>query len=543
MEGLVETDVVVLGSGAAGLVAALAAADAGARVAVLEKADAVGGTTALSGGVFWLPANRFGAEAGITDGREQALAYLDALSLGLIDPAMATTYVDSVAPLLDWLTGSAGMQVRLVPGFPDYHPEHPGGMKDGGRSLEPGPFPMPSLGPWAERVLRGRANPWTMIGERPRGDGSGGVDGDTIAARRRDGIECCGRALVGWLLKACLDRGIEPMLDQPVTDLLHDENGRVTGVRAGDLVVKARRGVIIATGGFEWDRELARDFLRGPVGHMPTARSCTGDGLRMAMRAGAALTNMAEAWWVPTIAWGGPEAAGDDPTRHFLLLRERTLPGSIMVNRMGRRFANEATNYNAFGAVLHEFDPVGFTYANQPCWLVFGQNFLDRYGFFGLAPGDAVPDWIARGDSVEALADVLGLPPAALADTVARWNRMMEAGRDDDFGRGTSAYDSWNGDVQQPAGSARTLGPLDRGPFYAVPVHASTLGTKGGPKTDGDGAVLDLSGRVIPGLYAAGNAMGGVTGKVYGGAGGTLGPAMIFGWRAGRAAALSNDKN
>lgn len=537
--GMERTDVIVLGSGAAGLVAALAASDAGARVLLLEKAEAIGGTTALSGGVFWLPANRF---AGDRDSREQALSYLDALSLDLIDPALAETYVDSVAGLIDWLSGPVGMDIRLVEGFPDYHPEHPGGMPNGGRSLEPGPFAMPSLGDWAQRVLRGRANPWTMIGERPRGDGSGGVDGATVKARRAAGIECCGRALVGWLLKACLDRGIKPRLNQHVTDLVRDDAGRVTGVRSGDATVTARRGVIIATGGFEWDRDLARDFLRGPVGHLPTARTCTGDGLRMAMRAGAALTNMAEAWWVPTIAWGGQAAAGDDPTRHFLLLRERTLPGSIMVNGKGRRFANEATNYNAFGAVLHAFDPVGFTYANQPCWLIFCQTYLDRYGFFGLAPGAVVPDWITRGDSIGELAQQLDLPADALTDTVTRWNRMMAAGQDTDFGRGTSAYDGWNGDIDRPAGPARTLGPLDRGPFYAVPVHASTLGTKGGPKTDRDGTVLDLSGQPIPGLYAAGNAMGGVTGKVYGGAGGTLGPAMIFGWRAGRAAARSNER-
>lgn len=535
--GMEMADVIVLGSGAAGLVAALAASDAGARVLLLEKAGAIGGTSALSGGVFWLPANRF---AGDGDSREQALSYLNALSLGLIDPVMAETYVDSVSALVDWLSGPVGMDIRLVEGFPDYHPEHPGGLPGGGRSLEPGPFAMPSLGAWSERVLRGRANPWTMIGERPRGDGSGGVDASTIQARRSAGIECCGRALVGWLLKACLDRGIQPRLNQHVTDLVRDGDGRVMGVRSGDVTILARLGVIIATGGFEWDRDLSRDFLRGPIGHLPTARTCTGDGLRMAMRAGAALTNMAEAWWVPTIAWGGVAAAGDDPTRHFLLLRERTLPGSIMVNAKGRRFANEATNYNAFGAVLHAFDPVGFTYANQPCWLIFCQTYLDRYGFFGLAPGAVAPDWITRGDNVADLAHRLGLPADTLTDTVARWNRMMESGQDADFGRGTSAYDGWNGDVDRPAGPARTLGPLDRGPFYAVPVHASTLGTKGGPKTDRDGAVLDLNGRSIPGLYAAGNAMGGVTGKVYGGAGGTLGPAMIFGWRAGRAAALSN---
>lgn len=528
-------DVVVLGTGAAGLVAALAAADDGARVALVEKAPNVGGTTARSGGVAWLPANRLAAEAGVADSRRQALDYLGALSNGMILPEFAEAFVDGVGPTVAWLQRATPVELRLVEGFPDYHPAHPGGLPGGGRSLEPALFSLRALDEWASRLAGPRR--WTVNHEGPLGGGTGVLPADVQAAREAGAVEGGGRALVAGLLRGCLDRGISPATDTAARCLVFEESS-IAGVeveRAGRRATIRCGAVVLATGGFEYDTELVRDFLRGPMSCPPGAPTNTGDGLRMAMRAGAALGNMREAWWVPVVAL--PGAREDGGNNVHLLLRERTLPGSIMVNRSGRRFVNEAVNYNALGSVLHEIEPEALCYANEPAWLILDHGFVRRYGAFGASPGD-VPEWVPRASEIEDVAALVGVSAPALVDTVARWNHLVDGGVDTDFGRGESVYDRWCGDRSLP-GRGATLGRLDEGPFYAVEVISSCLGTKGGPRTTIDGAVLDVDGQVIPGLFAAGNAMAGPTGMVYGGAGGTLGPALVFGRNAGRAAACS----
>jgi succinate dehydrogenase/fumarate reductase flavoprotein subunit len=528
-------DVVVLGTGAAGLTAALAAAHAGARVALFEKAQQVGGTTALSSAVVWLPDNRYAREAGVTDSRQEGLDYLSSLSHGLILPELAEAFVDTGAEVIDWLESSTPVHFQLVHGFPDYHPEHPGGKPTGGRSIEPVLFSYDTVPGWSDRVA---GTPRRMnVSDTPTGGGTGVIDPDELARREAASIEGLGRALVGSLLAGCLEQGVEPVTSTRATRL-EMTDGRVTGVELegpdGTRSVTAR-SVVIATGGSEDDADLARDFLRGPMRAPAGGPTNTGDGLRMAMRVGAQLGNMREAWWVPVIELPGERADGGNNV--FLILRERTLPGSIMVNDQGRRFTNEAANYNALGGAFHAFDPTAFRYVNQPCWLVFDEAFVQRYGCFGNAAGAPVPDFITRAGSVTELAGLIGVPPHELDETVQRWNKLAESGHDDDFNRGDSAYDGWCGDRTAYPGPMATLGPLETAPYYAVELIGSTLGTKGGPRTDVDGNVLDVDGDPIGGLYAAGNAMAGPTGMVYGGAGGTLGPAMVFGFRAGRAAA------
>lgn len=539
-----EFDVVVLGTGAAGLVAAVAAADAGASVGVFEKADAVGGTAALSGGTTWIPVNPHQAAAGVDDSRADALSYLESLSHSMIEPALAAALVDTGPQFIEWVERATPVRFHVVTGMPDYHPEHPGGKPGGGRSLDPALFCFRELGQWADRVVMPDRVPRLTLTETPLGGGTGITAPPDRAARKAEDWRSCGHALVGGLLKALLDRGIEPVTGARAVGLLHGgegRSGRVTGVRlevAGGTrtaEVTARRGVVIATGGFEWDRDLVRAFLRGPMTSPASVPSNTGDGLRMAMTAGAALANMREAWWVPTVEIPGDTAFGRQRAR--LLLRERTLPRSIMVNRQGRRFCDEAANYNALGGAFHQFDPGSFDYANLPCWLVFDDEYLRRHGFFTVPPGGAAPCWLHQAGTIEGLANAIGIPARALRETVARWNAHADAGSDPDFGRGDSAYDGWNGDRDRYPGPGATLGPLTEPPFFACPVHSGTLGTKGGPRTDVHGRVLGLNGAPIGGLYAAGNAMAGVTGMVYGGAGGTLGPAMVFGYRAGRHAA------
>ncbi|MGB5796631.1 MAG: FAD-binding protein, partial [Mycolicibacter algericus] len=301
--------------------------------------------------------------------------------------------------------------------------------------------------------------------------------------------------------------------------------------------VRARRGVILANGGFEWDTALVEAFLRGPMRGAVSPPNNTGDALRMAMAHGADLANMGEAWWVPIVRIPGDIIDGQQRSRSVRL--ERTRPRSIIVNRSGRRFVNEACDYNSMAGAFHYLEPRG-GYVNDPAWIVFDAEHLHRYGFLGVEPGGAAPEWFCESPDLAALAANTGIDPDGLAQTVASWNRGVAAGTDPEFGRGASAYDGYWGDDQADTPAGRTLGPLDTAPYYAVPLSVGAMGTKGGPRTDGDGRVLHVTGRPIRGLFAAGNAMAGVTGRAYGGAGGTIGPAMVFGFRAGRAAAAGD---
>jgi 3-oxosteroid 1-dehydrogenase len=527
-------DVVVLGTGAAGLVAALAAAEAGASVGLFEKADRVGGTTAISGGGCWVPGHAQMAAGGIADSREDALRYLESLSFGHIRPGFAEAFVDDGPRVFRWLESVAGLRMKIVSGYPDYHPERPGGRPGGGRTLEPELFSYRRLSRWAELVVSSHRNPHLMLSDTTLGGGTGFLAGEVQAQRQAEDLRGCGAALVGPLLAGCLDRGVEPVTASRAQDLVLDD-GQVAGVvieqPGGTVIVRARRGVVLATGGFEWDPELVRSFLRGPMTSPASIPTNVGDGLLIAMRAGAALDNMPQAWWVPVIEIPGDVSFGRQ--RATLLNRERTLPRSILVNKLGRRFTDEAANYNALGGALHQLDATRFDYTNLPCWLVFDAEYLARYGFRHVRPADPAPEWMTRADSLDGLAAAIGVPAEALTETVTTWNSNVESGDDPDYHRGRSAYDLWSGDDAARGTVDSTLGPINEPPYYAIEVRSGTLGTCGGPRTDLDGRVLDTRDKVIPGLFAAGNVAAAPTGMAYGGAGGTLGPIITFAYRAG----------
>ncbi|SFI61048.1 MULTISPECIES: FAD-dependent oxidoreductase [Microbacterium] len=531
-------DVVVLGTGAAGLTAALSASAHGASVGIFEKAPTVGGTTAVSGGVVWLPLHdKPDAHGPLT--REDAVRYLSSLSLGLMDDELISTFVDEGQPMVDFVEANSPVRFDVADGFPDYYPEKPGGRPHGGRSLNPRPFAFAELGAWANKVTAFPVDSMTFgfdveTQQRLRLQTSERVVEELAAVDGR----FMGAGLIGGLLRALLDRGITPHLDSPADELIVTD-GRVGGVlveqHGARISVTARKGVVIATGGFEWNDHFVKTFLRGPMNGAVSPPFNTGDGLRMAMSAGADLGTMGDAWWVPIIQVPDDEFLGRKRSRSIRL--ERTRPRSIMVNVRGERFANEAMNYNSLGTAFHEFDLTEFAYRNIPAWLVIDDVHLRRYGFLGVPPGGEPLDWFNASDSLDELAQRAGIRLSTLKSTVQRWNTNVAEGRDPDFHRGESVHDGWWGDWAGETPAARTLGPIDTPPFYAVPVTVGALGTKGGPRTDPNGKVLHVDGHPIEGLYAAGNAMAGVTALAYGGAGGTIGPAMVFGFLAGRDAA------
>jgi 3-oxosteroid 1-dehydrogenase len=550
-----EFDVLVLGTGAAGLTAAVTASCGGARVGLFEKSDRVGGTSAYSGGMIWIPANPY-RPAHRSDSREAALTYLRSLSNQRLRDEIIQAYVDAGPEMTQFLEEHTPIEWACVPDFPDFHPEQPGAAASGGRTLECPPYPFGELGDWRDRVQVSPYFPASHItvGETTLGQPVAIEVPADVKRRRIDNDERgLGLSLIGRLLRGCLDRGVVPQTEYRGIELVM-ENGAVAGVvfetPQGREVVRAPN-VVLGTGGFEWDEELKRAFLRGPLTEAVSVPTNTGDGLRMAMRIGAMLGNMSEAWWMPVITVPVEVV----PTGRQLLTAERTFPGSIMVNRSGERFTKEAANYNAFGAAFHELDTTRGVYKNLPCWMIFNQTFYQKYGLAGDITGGAgvesspgaggatglgpdagrAPDWITSSTTLRGLAERLGIPPETLERTVDRFNANALAGHDPDFHRGESIFDKWYGDPALRDGSAApTLGPLEGGPYYAVEVKSGALGTKGGPQTDRTGAVLDVDGNRIEGLYAAGNAMASAMGMTYGGAGGTLGPAMVFGYLAGR---------
>jgi succinate dehydrogenase/fumarate reductase flavoprotein subunit len=538
-----EADVVVLGTGAAGMTAALAAHAGGASVAVLEKSKLVGGTTAVSGGVVWVPNNHHLPETGITDSREEALGYVKRLTDGRSDDALVERFIDTAPAMVQWIESQTALRFKALARYPDYHPEFPGG-KPGGRSLDPGLFDANDLGPWKKTLRRSpvfgmtamsvaEATDWGVFSKPLK------LPFKLLGERYGKGFVCYGGALAGQLLKALLERKIEPQVEHAARDLVVDE-GRVAGVRVEkggqEIFVRARRGVVLASGGFEWNRALAAQFLGGVLTHPNSPPTNEGDGLKMAMSVGADLANMSEAWWCPSLVIPGEEYDGKQLHRGDFATR--SLPHTIIVNRRGRRFVNEAQNYNDLMKAFFAFEPNAYERPNLPAWVVFDQAYLEKYALMTLMPGQPAPDWIVRAESLEELARAIGVDARGLAETVSRFNGFAVEGVDPDFGRGDSLYDHFYGDPDNKPNP--NLGVIGKKPFYALQVHPGAIGTKGGARVDGDARVLRPDGSAIPGLYAAGNAMAGVTGAGYPGAGATIAAAMTFGYLAGRHAATAN---
>ena len=548
-----EYDVVVVGSGAAGMVAALTTAHQGLSTVVVEKAAHYGGSTARSGGGVWIPNNEILKRDGVTDTSEAARKYLHAIIGDVVEPERIDTYLERGPEMLSFVLKHSPLKLCWVPGYSDYYPETAGG-KPTGRSVEPKPFNARRLGadekgleppygkvPLNMVVMQQDYVRLNQLKRHPRGllrSLKVGVRSVWANATRKN-LVGMGRALIAPLRIGLQQAGVPVQLNTELTDL-YVEDGMVKGIYVRDTtgpetaepqLIRARRGVILGSGGFEHNEQMRVKYQRAPITTEWTvgAVANTGDGILAAEKLGAALEIMEDAWWIPTVPLEGAP---------WIALSERNSPGAIIVNVAGKRFMNESMPYVEAGHHMYggQYGQGAGPGENIPAWLVFDQQYRDRYIFAGLQPGQRIPKkWmesgvIVKADTLEELATKAGLPVDELKATVERFNGFARSGTDEDFHRGESAYDRYYGDPTNKPNP--NLGEITHAPYYAAKMVPGDLGTKGGIRTDVHARALRDDGSVIEGLYAAGNVSAPVMGHTYPGPGGTIGPAMTFGYLA-----------
>ncbi|MCV7020347.1 3-ketosteroid-delta-1-dehydrogenase [Mycolicibacterium aichiense] len=542
-----EVDLLVVGSGT-GLAAALTARERGLSVLVVEKSSHVGGSTARSGGALWLPASPVIAECGGVDTAARAQTYLDSVVAGSAPRERSAAYVDHLPATVDMLRRTTPMKLFWAKEYSDYHPEAPGGSA-AGRTCECRPLdtailgeylpdlrpgimesgiPMPTTGAdyrWMNLVSRVPRKGLPTIVKRL----AQGLGGLALGRRYAAG----GQALAAGLFAGAIRAEIPIWLNTTLAELLVD-GGRVTGAiveHAGTAVtVTARRGVVLAAGGFDHRMDMRRKFQSEALGSNASlgADTNTGDAIRIGQDIGADIALMDQAWWFPAVA----PLPGGAPA---VMLAERSLPGSFIVDQNGRRFANESADYMSFGQRILQLESAGTPVESM--WIVFDQQYRNSYVFAAeLFPRMAIPRaWYdagiaVRADDFAALAHQMGVPADSFGATVDRFNEDAFAGEDPEFGRGRSAYDRYYGDPTITPNP--NLRPLIKGPFYAVKMVLSDLGTCGGLRADERARVLREDGTVIDGLYAIGNTAANAFGDTYPGAGATIAQGLVYGYIA-----------
>lgn len=546
-----EVDLLVFGAGAGGMTAAMVGACEGLRVLLCEKTAQVGGTTATSGGTTWVPGNSQGRSTSRPDSVEAAKRYLDH-EVGAAASEVREAFLASAAEAIDYLENHTEVRFKANDPYPDYHAEEPGGAM-GGRALAPLPFDGRRLGahfrllrpPMPEFMVLGGMmvgrdeikhliRPWSSLAAFKL---SVRLVARYLGDRRRHprGTRLLlGQALVGRMLMSCVQKGVEIAVDSKLVELVR-AGGRVEGAvvetRGVRQRIRAQRGVVLATGGCAASRKWRDELVRKPVPHVLAFEGATGDGLDAALAAGAAMDrqHVTPFFWMPasTIDWP------DGRRATYPHIRDRPKPGLIAVNKAGRRFVNEANSYHDFVDAMFRTDA---SVPSIPAFLVCDRRFLHEYGLGVIHPVWQRPGWFEqRGYLVSAptlrqLAQKLGIDADGLAESVAEHNRFAQSGVDERFGKGSKALNRFNGD---PANKPNPcLAPIAMSPFFAVAVHPAPIGSSAGLRTNGEAQVLDEAGAPIEGLYACGNDMSSVMRGAYPGPGITLGPAIVFGYRA-----------
>ncbi len=546
-------DILVVGTGAGAMVAAATAAARGASVLMIEKTPLYGGSSAASGGGVWIPASDSAIAQGQSDSPDEAFTYIKSLTGNSVADAKIRAFVENARLMVRHVEAISDLRFTAIP-YTDYHAENPGG-KMGYRSHETNTLDARRLPRRDFETLRPTHPaaalfgyiPWTTMEAAPMVTRSPGwmrtmakvlwryySDVGQRIRSKRSRFLVFGNAIAGHL-KMAFDRdGGELWLNTALRELIREPGGRVTGAvveRGGSTIrVTATRGVILGAGGFERNQAMRDRYLpgEGRPEWSGGQEGNTGDAIEAGIAIGAATDLMAEAWWAPTLSVPG------EP-RGRPLFYERALPGNIIVNQRGERFMNEARSYDIAGKAMIDADQAEAR--TIPSWIVFDARFRRKYPMGPLIP--VFPDWTLparfrsmylKAPTLAALAGKMGVEPATLGATVARFNGFAHSGEDADYGRGGAAYDRYYGD--QSVKPNPNLAPIDEAPFYALRVYPGDIGTKGGLATDEAARVLDDSGTPIPGLYATGNNAASVMGPAYPGAGSTLGPGMTFGYLA-----------
>jgi succinate dehydrogenase/fumarate reductase flavoprotein subunit len=558
----IDCDLLVVGSGAAGLSAAVTAAWHGLKVVVVEKAPVFGGATAWSGGWMWAPGNPLAKRAGIHEDPQQPRTYLRNELGPHYDAARVDAFLDNAPAMVAFFEQHTALQFVDGNGIPDIHGQVPGAAT-GGHQLIAAPYDARAIGA-LNRQLRPTMRETSFLGMPiMAGADLGAFLSMTRSARSflhvtkrflrhlRD-LALHGRAmhlvngvaLIGRLARSAQDLKVQLIASAPAQRLLLEEGavrGAVVAMDGGETEIRARRGVVLAAGGFPNDVARRQTlFPRTPTGREHLAlppQSCSGDGIRLGEAAGGVLaTDLAS-----PVAWAPVSRVphADGTVGHFPHIIDRGKPGVIGVLSNGRRFVNEADGYHDYASAMVAQAPAG----EEVCsWLVCDHRFQRLYGLgharpFPLPVGPAVRSgYLQRGATIEALARACGIAPAALAETVRQFNDHARRGEDPAFGRGSTPYNRKMGDALH-AGPNPCVAPIEQGPFYAVKVLPGSFGTFAGLRTDASARVLDAGGAPIAGLYAVGTDMASVLGGCYPSGGINLGPAMTFGYIAGKHAA------
>jgi 3-oxosteroid 1-dehydrogenase len=535
-------DFVIVGSGAASVCAALVMKAAGHSALIVEKEKVFGGSTALSGGVLWIPNNPVQQAAGVRDSLEDARAYLDACA-GPESKGSSRARRDAflaAGPKAIAFMLKQGLKLTHAPGYACYHEtDYPGGCA-GGRAIVPEIFDLKALGPHQNEIdfspefppmTMGECSWLTLYGANWKSRRTMARVGARMAQNRLFGRKLVGigRSLQGRMLQLALKNRIAYWLGSPVTGLVK-EGDRVTGVtvlRGGEPVtVKARLGVLINSGGFAHNKAMREAYSPKPSETEWTVANPgdTGEVLQMAMQAGADTENMDLFWWVPGVF---PPEGGT-----HVYVYEHARPHAIVVDQSGERYVNEATSYVHIGLTMYRRNK---TVPAIPSWMIIDSRHRDRYTFGPAMPRQTPKAWLESGfmkkaDTLEDLAGLCGLPADKLKATVERFNGFAREGVDHDFHRGRSGYARYLGDPTHKPNPS--LGTLEKGPFYAVQLWPRDVGTCGGLVTDEFARVLDKAGRPITGLYATGNVTSSVCGPSYPGAGASIGASFTFGYVA-----------
>ncbi|MRI34686.1 3-oxosteroid 1-dehydrogenase [Endozoicomonas sp. OPT23] len=560
-----ELDVVVVGSGLGALTSAVCLKELGVEsVEVIEKAERFGGTSAVSGGGIWIPNNHYAKACGATDSVDDARAYLaSTIEEGTVPEELIETYIQQAPAMLKFVTERA-KEVGYISleHYPDYYMQNPG-ARAGHRSLEPMPINHDELGDDMNKLqsthhmlyLYDRIGMTQVEGHDlvTRSKGWMGVMAKlmlTYASEtfwrmkhktKRSRRLSCGSAGVARMYLAARKRNVAVTLNTALEELVQDNIGRVIGIKAKengrDVYIKARKGVVLGSGGFEYNQELREKYLPKPTSTEWSGgniRTNTGDALLACLKLGAKTRLMNGAWWCTTIS------APDEPAPRLAIM-EKSLPGSCVVNMAGKRIANESQNYMAYQTEF--FQSHSDDNPNAPAYMVFDKRFRNSYLVGPLLDVQSRPDFrlpksyfengfMAKEDSIDSLAQKLGIDQAGLNNTITQMNAYAKTGKDPEFQRGDTEYDRYYGDATVTPNPC--LHAIDEGPFYAVRIDPGDFGTHGGMDTSVNAQVLsEATGKPIEGLYAIGNCAAAIL-PTYPGPGSTLGPAMTFGYQAAK---------